>query len=74
MKKTIVLMLALIMVLCFSVPCFALTFSDVSSEAWYAPFVFDLTDKKSFTHVEEWLKHIEKYAKENVLKFGEIKV
>ena len=31
--------------------------------------MFDLTDKKSFTHVEEWLKHIEKYAKENVLKF-----
>ena len=31
--------------------------------------VFDLTEEKSFLHVTEWLKHIEKYAKENVLKF-----
>ena len=31
--------------------------------------VFDLTEQKSFLHVTEWLKHIEKYAKENVLKF-----
>ena len=31
--------------------------------------VFDLTEQKSFLHIIEWLKHIEKYAKENVLKF-----
>ena len=28
-----------------------------------------MTEQKSFLHVTEWLKHIEKYAKENVLKF-----
>ena len=31
--------------------------------------VFDLTEQKSFLHVTEWLKQIEKHAKENVLKF-----
>ena len=31
--------------------------------------VFDITEEKSFLHVTEWLKHIEKYAKENVFKF-----
>ena len=31
--------------------------------------VFDLSDKKSFISITEWLKQIEKHAKENVLKF-----
>jgi len=31
--------------------------------------VFDLSDKKSFISVTEWLKQIEKHAKENVFKF-----
>ena len=31
--------------------------------------VFDLTEEKSFLHVTEWLKHIEKYASKNVLIF-----
>ena len=28
-----------------------------------------MTEEKSFLHVTEWLKHIEKYAKEKVFKF-----
>ena len=31
--------------------------------------VFDLSDKKSFISITEWLKQIEKHAKENVFKF-----
>ena len=31
--------------------------------------VFDITDKKSFLSITEWLKQIEKHAKENVFKF-----
>ena len=31
--------------------------------------VFDLSDKKSFINIIEWLKQIEKHAKENVFKF-----
>jgi Ras-related protein Rab-1A len=31
--------------------------------------VFDLSDKKSFVSITEWLKQIEKHAKENVFKF-----
>ena len=31
--------------------------------------VFDLSEEKSFAHVSDWLKQIEKHAKENVLKF-----
>jgi len=31
--------------------------------------VFDITDKKSFLSITEWLKQIEKHAKENVIKF-----
>ena len=31
--------------------------------------VFDLSDKKSFISITEWLKQIEKHAKENVYKF-----
>ena len=31
--------------------------------------VFDLTDRQSFEHVEKWLEEINKYAKENVMRF-----
>ena len=31
--------------------------------------VFDLTDRDSFEHVEKWLGEINKYAKENVMRF-----
>lgn len=31
--------------------------------------VFDLTDRESYEHVERWLGEINKFAKENVLKF-----
>ena len=31
--------------------------------------MFDLSDKKSFLSITEWLKQIEKHAKENVFKF-----
>lgn len=31
--------------------------------------VFDITNKKSFLSITEWLKQIEKHAKENVFKF-----
>ena len=31
--------------------------------------VFDLSDKKSFTSITEWLKQIEKHSNENVFKF-----
>jgi len=31
--------------------------------------VFDLTDKNSFEHIEKWMEEINKYAKENVMKF-----
>ena len=31
--------------------------------------VFDLSDKKSFINIIEWLKQIEKHAQENVFKF-----
>ena len=31
--------------------------------------VFDITDRKSFQQVEKWLSEIDKFAKENVLKF-----
>ena len=31
--------------------------------------VFDVSDKKSFISITEWLKQIEKHAKENVFKF-----
>ena len=31
--------------------------------------VFDLTDRQTFEHVEKWLKEINKYAKENVMRF-----
>ena len=31
--------------------------------------VFDLSDQKSFISITEWLKQIEKHAKENVFKF-----
>ena len=31
--------------------------------------VFDLTDKETFEHVEKWLDEINKYAKENVMRF-----
>ena len=31
--------------------------------------MFDITDKKSFLSITEWLKQIEKHAKENVIKF-----
>ena len=31
--------------------------------------VFDLSDKKSFISITDWLKQIEKHAKENVFKF-----
>ena len=30
---------------------------------------FDITDRKSFQQVEKWLSEIDKFAKENVLKF-----
>ena len=31
--------------------------------------VFDLTDRESFEHIEKWLDEINKYAKENVMRF-----
>ena len=31
--------------------------------------VFDLTDRQTFEHVEKWLEEINKYAKENVMRF-----
>ena len=31
--------------------------------------VFDLTERASFEHIEKWLDEINKYAKENVLRF-----
>ena len=31
--------------------------------------VFDLTNRESFEHIERWLSEINKYAKENVLRF-----
>ena len=31
--------------------------------------VFDLSDRESFEHVERWLEEINKYAKENVMRF-----
>ena len=31
--------------------------------------VFDLTNRESFEHVEKWLEEINKYAKENVMRF-----
>ena len=31
--------------------------------------VFDLTDRESFEHIERWLSEINKFAKENVLRF-----
>ena len=31
--------------------------------------VFDLTDRESYEHIEKWLSEINKYAKENVLRF-----
>ena len=31
--------------------------------------VFDLTDRDSFDHIEKWLDEINKYAKENVMRF-----
>lgn len=31
--------------------------------------VFDLTNRESFEHVERWLEEINKYAKENVMRF-----
>ena len=31
--------------------------------------VFDLSDRESFEHVEKWLEEINKYAKENVMRF-----
>ena len=31
--------------------------------------VFDLTNRESFLHVQKWLEEINKFAKENVLKF-----
>ncbi len=31
--------------------------------------VYDITERETFEHIEKWLNEIEKYAKENVLKF-----
>ena len=31
--------------------------------------VFDLTERETFEHVEKWLDEINKYAKENVMRF-----
>jgi Ras-related protein Rab-1A len=31
--------------------------------------VYDITDKDSFDHVKKWMIEIDKFAKENVLKF-----
>ena len=31
--------------------------------------VFDLSERESFEHVEKWLEEINKYAKENVMRF-----
>ena len=31
--------------------------------------VFDLSDRKTFEHIEKWLEEINKYAKENVMRF-----
>ena len=31
--------------------------------------VFDLSDRQTFEHVERWLEEINKYAKENVMRF-----
>ena len=31
--------------------------------------VFDLTDRETFEHVEKWMEEINKYAKENVMRF-----
>ena len=31
--------------------------------------VFDLTDRQTFEHVEKWMEEINKYAKENVMRF-----
>ena len=31
--------------------------------------VFDLTDRESYEHIEKWLDEINKYAKENVMRF-----
>ena len=31
--------------------------------------VYDVTERESFEHIEKWLNEIDKYAKENVLKF-----
>ena len=31
--------------------------------------VFDLTERESFEHIEKWLDEINKYAKENVMRF-----
>ncbi len=31
--------------------------------------VFDLTDRETFEHVEKWLGEINKFAKENVMRF-----
>ena len=45
MKKIMILMLSMVMLMSFTIQCYAITFSDVADNAWFKDYVYDLAGK-----------------------------